>query len=86
MELSRITKSKLRDGESGDDGGFRAQDVCAQGGFGETGGAGGGKFGVGPAAFGADGEEGRSGRCTCRRQLQIPRPPRRARNDMAFFA
>ena len=49
------------DGQRGDYGGFGAENVFAQGGFGETGGARGGDFLVRPAAFGADGE-GRGGK------------------------
>lgn len=45
-------------GEGGSDGGLGAQDELAERSFAETRGLRGSKFGIGPAAFGTDGEDG----------------------------
>ena len=51
-------KSVIERGKRGGNGGLGAEDVRAERGFGEAGGEGGVPLGVGPAAFGADGEDG----------------------------
>jgi hypothetical protein len=52
-------EGEIEIGQGGDHGGFCAEDEFAKRGFEERGVVRGGKFGVGPAAFGADGESGR---------------------------
>jgi len=52
---------KTKNGESGDDGGFGAENGGAERGFQEARGEGGGEFVVGPTAFGADGKGGGGG-------------------------
>ena len=55
----------LEDGERGEDGGLGAEDLVTERGFSETGGVRGGKFGVSPATFGADGKSGLRGCGRC---------------------
>jgi hypothetical protein len=55
---SRLGEGEVEGGEGGYDGGFCAEDEVAERGFVEIGRAGGGKFGVGPTAFRADGQDG----------------------------
>jgi len=58
MERDSFAEGVVDGGEGGDDSGFGAQNQFAERGFAETGGVRGGKLGVGPAAFGADSEDG----------------------------